>query len=585
MNRLLKHTWLCLLLLMAGVGLVNAQQKQKFTVANFELDHFDLTAKNDAYKKVDGNGDLYAIIKVTSTNPDDDLRAYNFSFGNMNSLVEVHDGELWVYVQRNAKMVTISRNGYNTINKYDLQATIEEGRTYTMKLSSQGPVIYTQMVQFLVSPANSKAIITVRKQDEDVKNVLGIVDNEGILAKNMTYGVYTYEVMAENYYPSEGRFTLNDENQTHQEKVTLRPRFAMITLQVASNADIYVNGERKGLRTWSGPLTAGSYQVECRQQNHRSTTQTITVEENQPQTISLQAPSPITGKLSVISSPSNASITIDGKDYGMTPRNINDLLIGNHQLKLSKTGYNDLTQTVTVKENEMTEISLAMNALQDKNAAPTIGSRQNGGMAGGTDPLGLCPDGNHPHQIDMGDGVKWSCCNVGAKSPIEYGEYFAWGETTTKSTYDWKTYKYCKGSDHTMTKYCTSSSYGTVDNKTQLELSDDAARANWGGTWRMPTIDELSTLNSNCTWTWTTIAGVNGYKVTAKNGNVLFFPAAGYRNATSLYNAGSGGYYWSSSLRTSYADSARGLFFSSGGRSPDNLNSRYRGQSVRPVTE
>lgn len=145
-----------LLVFLCGVLPVIAQQKLKFSVVSFELDQFDLTAKNEQYKKVDGNGSLYAIIKVTSTNPDDDLKAYNFNFGNMNSLVEQHDGELWVYVQRNAKMVTISRQGYTTINKYDLQTTIEEGRTYTMQLSSQGKVVKMQMVLFNVKPPTAR---------------------------------------------------------------------------------------------------------------------------------------------------------------------------------------------------------------------------------------------------------------------------------------------------------------------------------------------------------------------------------------------------------------------------------------------
>ena len=156
--------------------------------------------------------------------------------------------------------------------------------------------------------------------------------------------------------------------------------------------------------------------------------------------------------------------------------------------------------------------------------------------------------GNHEY-VDLGLSVKWATCNVGASKPEEYGDYFAWGETQPKSTYNWSTYKYCNGSYNTLTKYNNSSSYGTVDNKTKLELSDDAARANWGGSWRMPTRAEQGELRENCTWTWTTQNGVNGYKVTSKkNGNSIFLPAAGYRDVSSLSNAGSYGDYWSSSL-------------------------------------
>ena len=194
---------------------------------------------------------------------------------------------------------------------------------------------------------------------------------------------------------------------------------------------------------------------------------------------------------------------------------------------------------------------------------------------------------NAHEYVDLGLSVKWATCNVGADSPEEYGDYFAWGETTPKTTYNWSTYKYCNGSSSTMTKYCIKSSYGTVDNKTTLELTDDAARVNWGGKWRMPTRAEQDELRntSNCTWTWTTQNGVKGYKVTSKkNGNSIFLPAAGCRIGGSLYDAGSDGYYWSSSLNADNGHYACYLLFDS-----DYVvwydNYRYYGRCVRAVCE
>ena len=188
--------------------------------------------------------------------------------------------------------------------------------------------------------------------------------------------------------------------------------------------------------------------------------------------------------------------------------------------------------------------------------------------------------------VDLGLSVKWATCNVGANNPEDYGDYFAWGETTTKDTYNWSTYKYCNGSDDSLTKYCDKSSYGNngfTDNKTQLELSDDAARANWGGSWRMPSNEERNELIDNCTWEWTTQNGVNGYKVTSKsNGNSIFLPAAGYRYDSSLISAGSRGLYWSSSLGTDYPYYAWGVYFNSGYVYRD-YGSRSYGHSVRPV--
>ncbi len=186
--------------------------------------------------------------------------------------------------------------------------------------------------------------------------------------------------------------------------------------------------------------------------------------------------------------------------------------------------------------------------------------------------------------VDLGLSVKWATCNVGADSPEEYGDYFAWGEVKPKTTYNWSTYKY--GTDwNQLTKYCSNSSYGKdgfVDNKTVLDPENDAATANWGGSWRMPTTAEQQELINNCTWDWTTRNGVNGYKVTGPNGNSIFLPAAGWMGGGPLGGAGSYGDYWSSSLETDYPDVAYYVSLDS-----DNVvwdgNDRSYGHPVRPV--
>ena len=357
------HKILLLFLLLAGVQSAAAQEKLKFSVSEFSSDAFDTTAKDERYKRIDGSGSLYAIIKVTGDNPDENLTEYNFNFGNMNCIVENHDDQLWLYVQKNAKMVTISRSGYHPVRNYDLHTTIEAGHTYRMVLSSQGPVLYTQMVMFSVKPTGGgNAVVMIKGAAHDAtEEMLGTTDASGAVAKNLPYGTYTYRVVSENYYTSEGRFTLNDQMQTHVEEVTLRPRFSLITLTVNSDADIYVNRELKGRRTWTGPLNAGNYQVECRQQNHTASRQNITVEENRPETFNLAAPTPITGTLSVLSTPLGASIKVDGKDFGTTPKLIPGLIIGQHTLTLSRQGYNDEQRTVDVKEGQTTEVSLTLS--------------------------------------------------------------------------------------------------------------------------------------------------------------------------------------------------------------------------------
>ena len=189
--------------------------------------------------------------------------------------------------------------------------------------------------------------------------------------------------------------------------------------------------------------------------------------------------------------------------------------------------------------------------------------------------------------VDLGlpSGTKWATCNVGATNPEDYGSYYAWGETTIKENYDWITYRYCLGSSNTLTKYCNYASYGYngfTDNLITLEANDDAATANWGSGWRMPTYDEMNELYNNCTHEWTTQNGVNGRLFIGTNGNSIFLPAAGSRYGSDLDGVGYGGNYWSSSRCTGNPDNARYFFFYSDGCSMYDYY-RFCGLSVRPV--
>ena len=189
--------------------------------------------------------------------------------------------------------------------------------------------------------------------------------------------------------------------------------------------------------------------------------------------------------------------------------------------------------------------------------------------------------------VDLGlpSGLLWATSNVGADSPEDYGDYFAWGETQPKDYYDWSTYQYCHGNEKTLTKYCNNSKYGYngfTDTLTTLLPEDDAATANWRSGWRMPTETEWLELYQKTTNIWTTQNGVNGRLFTASNGNSLFLPAAGYLDQDSLKEDGSWSYHWSSSLFMAYSVYARGFHFSS---SYSNTGSaaRYYGRPVRAV--
>ena len=208
---------------------------------------------------------------------------------------------------------------------------------------------------------------------------------------------------------------------------------------------------------------------------------------------------------------------------------------------------------------------------------------KNGYKGGTSAPI---PAGVQAVDLGLPSGIKWASCNVGAEKPEDYGNYYAWGEILPKDYYDFGTYKYANGASDELTKYCNNASYGDngfTDNKTTLEPEDDAAHVNWGGSWRMPTDAEWQELRDNCTWTWTTQNGINGYQVTSqKNSNSIFLPAAGFRNDTDLSGVGDYGNYWSSSLNENYPYHAWYLYFG-----PDAVGRSYyyrcSGQSVRPV--
>lgn len=187
--------------------------------------------------------------------------------------------------------------------------------------------------------------------------------------------------------------------------------------------------------------------------------------------------------------------------------------------------------------------------------------------------------------IDLGlpSGILWAISNIGADYPEDYGDYFAWGETEPKNTYSWNTYHF--GSDYNkLSKYCNNPVYGIygfTDNLTTLQLSDDAAAANWGEDWRMPTYDEWEELYQYTTQTWTTLNDVNGILFTASNGNCIFLPAAGYRMFNETNTTGFHGTYWSSSLDTDGPYNSWGFYFDSDFYM--GQGTRYLGKPVRAV--
>lgn len=187
----------------------------------------------------------------------------------------------------------------------------------------------------------------------------------------------------------------------------------------------------------------------------------------------------------------------------------------------------------------------------------------------------LCPDNNHPHSIDLGlpDGTKWACCNVGANSPEEKGGYYAWGEPETKSYYGEKNYKY----------YNINSDNYIILGRDISGTRFDTASILWLEGWQMPTADQMITLINNCTSSWTLLNGMRGKIFEGPNGNAVFFPAAGGRDDDRKDQNIGFGCYWSSTQDPYYRGDAFGLYFYGDNMGISSFNSRFCGQSVRPV--
>ena len=533
-----------------------AQSEKIFSISEFVQDPFDLSGRGDTTKMVDGSGYLYSIVKVSSDDPEDKLSDYRFDFGMLKSIVRMVDGELWVYVQKNAKQVSVSRQGYKTVHRFDLGYTLESGAVYRMKISVKREAVGKAMLQFKITPAKS-GIAIMYTNASGKEGLFGITDDSGSAVKYLELGTYTYKVVADMYHPSEGYISLKTRNEVFVEDVVLRANYAEVELETSSGVDIFIDGQSVGKSSWSGALNPGNYTVECRLANHKTTTRIIEVKDGEKYKFQLDSPVPIVGTLILTSTPLGAAVQIDGKYIGVTPLVLDNLLIGAHTIEISHSNYTTKTKTVVVKEGEGLEENIVLEkvASQSNNAIVGGGSQANS-------------SGNGPEYVDLGlpSGLKWATCNLGASSPEELGDYFAWGETSKKSDY----------------RQSNCLTFGKSISDFSGDLKYDAARKILGSGWRIPTKSDFQELIDMCKWKWVSVNGVNGYKVTGPNGNSIFLPAAGSRDGTTFYRKYSDGYYRSSTPKGT--ESCYTLNFSSGNKQ-FYTGWRYYGHSVRAVYE
>lgn len=409
---------------------------QSITVKSFKPLPMDLTASSLEGKRIDQNGEVAALIKVVTTQT-----GFTFEGGTLGIVdTKQTSGEVWVWVPRAARKITIKHQEFGVLRDYAYPVEIEAERTYEMVLqinkkeSGTKTGLRQQYLAFQITPPN--ATLEVNDQPWEV-------GSDGTAMKFVNFGTYTWRVQAPDYHPEAGKVTVNDPNNTQIVPVDLLPNFgwievsgegllegasvyidnayvgkapcksdaissgqhlvrvskeryeaytevvtvkdtettrispalnagfAEVTLEVDADAEIWVDNERKGFRTWTGVLGKGSHMFECKQQNHDPSYSSMEIDASMNgKTITLTPPYPIYGSLNVESTPAFASIFIDGKPMGMTPKFVSELLVGQHELRLSKDGYVARTETVTIIKGERTQVQVKLGKSNDGHESP-----------------------------------------------------------------------------------------------------------------------------------------------------------------------------------------------------------------------
>lgn len=345
------------LMMLAFIAVAHAQH---IAVKDFYYVENDLTARTQGTRVEDQNGYLCALIKVRTT--EKGLWAFDVGMLGVTKTEmqnAAHPAEIWVYVPFGVTRMTIQHEKLGVVDRWPFPCSIEKGCTYLMELTT-GKVetiikeeVRMQYLAFQITPPN--AVLTVNDE-------LWEVGADGSAMKYVDFGDYTYRVQAPNYHTEVGKVTVDDPENTHRVIVNLKSDFVEVTLKVDADAEIWVNDEKKGTRSWTGALGKGSYKVECKQAGHETTltTQKITA-DMEGQTITLPAPVPVYGSLGVESTPF-AKLYIDGKAMGETPKFVKEILVGEHEVRLTKDGYADYTETITITKGERRQVTATLVA-------------------------------------------------------------------------------------------------------------------------------------------------------------------------------------------------------------------------------
>ena len=358
---MIKKTCFLFLLLCCGLALM----AQDFEIVSVESLPLDMSAREEIH--TDHNNRQCALLRIATKNIAPNQRElFNFvpDYGSEMVQRATRDGEIWLWVSPGLKYLRVKHRdwGQYELRLIDHVARVEALHTY--KITIKGTLVMALQEQNNNSPTQQYLVFQLSPTNAmlEVDGQLWEVAPDGTAMKFVNFGTYSYRVQAPNYLPETGKVTVDDPNNTKTVNVKLKSDFVEVTLKVDADAEIWVNNEKKGVRTWTGQLGKGTYKIECKKDGHETSmiTKEITAAMD-GQTITLPAPRPIYGALNVESTPNFCKLYIDGKDTGTTPKSIAEILIGQHEIKLAKDGYADYTETITINKGERKQVKATLN--------------------------------------------------------------------------------------------------------------------------------------------------------------------------------------------------------------------------------
>lgn len=505
----------CLLILAALIADSDATARQ-LSVRSFGIDPTDITARTQGRR--DRNGVLCALVRVALP-----VEGCKFE-GSVVEAVYDTNGYL-VYMTDGAQRLRVRCPGTESLDivfaDLDGGKAVESGMTYDLRLEgyeASGAGVSTDpggnYLAMNVTPATAAGItVFINGQAAQVNN--------GQVAKFLPYGSYVYEVQAVGYAPVKGDVSIGRGDVTRL-NVRLESVMARLNVKAATpGTEISINGQKKGTGSWSGELEPGLYRIDASKESHRPYAASVTLAERDNKQFEIPELTPITGVLSVGYSPFDAEIYIDNVKVGVTPAVLNNVLVGQHTVKIHKNDYADFVGTVNIAEGQTTSLEGALAS------AAAAKPQQNSTVSTQNYQVNSASNGNqmvNGHEyVDLGlpSGTLWATCDIGASSPSVEGKYYGWGAMEPEKK------GYTEDYNKNLNRINKIFAAGIRDIGGNPKY--DTATALWGAPWRLPSAAQIEELCQNCK-----VKRENDiYIFTGPNGKTLIIPQVkGYTNQT-----------------------------------------------------